>query len=289
MHSAASVTYDTFLSFTRKGHLDLAQRIYHALDQAGIRVFVDWGIREGEPISDEIIAALAQSMTFIAVYSEPYQRRNACQEELRRVFIAAEAEGEPSRRIIVVNPEEGNDHIAPAELRDARYVTARGPDADFTGLIRAVRDRRSSLPGPMSMIKRADPPLWLPPRIPGTPGFVGRHGDMWRLHTALRAPDFPLTHATSSGPATVIAGMAGIGKTSLAYAYAWHFGSAYPGGIYITNLTGSIDAEDSVSQYAEEIHRIFTGLAGPLMNGSDREQLQVLMGAPIDSPSGHRL
>lgn len=289
MHSAASATYGAFLSFTRKGHPDLARRIYQALDQAGIRVFADWGIREGEPISDEIITALAQSMTLIAVYCEPYQKRNACQEELRRVFIAAEAEGDPSRRIIVVNPEEGNDHIVPAELRDARYVAARGPDADLTGLIRAVRDRTACLPGPMSMIKHADPPLWLPPRIPGAPGFIGRHGDLWRLHTALRAPDFPLTHATSFGLAAVVAGMAGIGKTSLAYAYAWRFGPAYPGGVYRANLTGATDAQAAVAQHTEEIHRILASLIGPLVNGSDREQMQVLMGGHIDSQPGRSL
>jgi tetratricopeptide (TPR) repeat protein len=166
--------YDAFLSFTRKGHPDLARRVDRALGQAGMRVFFDERISEGDSISEEIIDALAQSKVLIVIYSRQYLHRNACQEELRRVFIAAEAEGDLSRRIVVVNPEEGNDHIAPAELRDARYVSARDADADLSGLICAVRDRIATLPGPMSSIRHTSQPRWLPPRIPGTPGFVGR-------------------------------------------------------------------------------------------------------------------
>ena len=168
-----------------------------------MRVFFDERISEGDSISEEITDALAQSKVLIVIYSRQYLHRNACQEELRRVFIAAEAEGDLSRRIVVVNPEEGNDHIAPAELRDARYVSARDADADLSGLICAVRDRIATLPGPMSSIRHTSQPRWLPPRIPGTPGFVGRDNDLWRLHTTLRAVEFPLTHATSSiGAAT---------------------------------------------------------------------------------------
>jgi tetratricopeptide (TPR) repeat protein len=277
--------YDAFLSFTRKGHPDLARRIYRALDKVGIRVFIDERISEGDPISDEIITALAQSRTLIVVYSRQYLGRNACQEELRRVFIAAQAEGDPSQRIIVVNPEDGNDHIAPAELRDARYVAARESDADLSGLIRAVRDRINALPGPMSAIRHTSQPRWLPPQIPGTPGFVGRHHDLWRLHTTLRAADFPLTHATSSGPAAVITGMAGIGKTSLARAYAWNFGAAYPGGVYLTILTGARDFDTAVAQQAENVRLIAHSIGLPV-NGADDDQIRVLIGEHIDRQPG---
>jgi tetratricopeptide (TPR) repeat protein len=282
------VVYDAFLSFTRKGHPDVARQICKALGQAGLRVFIDEGIDEGDPISDHIVDALAQSMTLIVVYSKPYLGRNACQEELRRVFIAAEAEGDPSRRIVVVNPEEGNDHIAPAELRDARYVAARGPGAELGGLIRAVRERSLSLPGPMSSIKRSTRSRWLPPRIPGTPDFVGRHRDLWKLHTALRAADFPLTHATSSGPAAVVAGMAGIGKTSLARAYAWQFGTAYPGGVYLTSLKGTSDFEGAVEQHGEEVRLLAHSVGLPVV-GVDNQRLPVLMGDYIDGQPGPSL
>jgi tetratricopeptide (TPR) repeat protein len=288
MRQGAGVVYDAFLSYTRKGHPEFAQRIHRVLDGAGLRVFMDNAVSEGAPISEEIIAALAQSMTLIVVYSRQYLGRNACQEELRRVFIAAEEEGDPSRRILVVNPEDSNDHIAPAELRDARYVVAGSPDADLSGLIRAVRDRSASLPGPLSVIKRASPPRWLPPRIPGTSGFVGRHGDLWRLHTALRAADFPLTHAASSGSAAVVAGMAGIGKSSLAYAYAWHFGAAYQGGVYLTSLTGTSDFQAAVAQQAEQVRELAYSIGVPVA-GTDRRHLPVLMGDYIDSCPGSSL
>ena len=253
-----------------------------------MRVFFDERISEGDPISEEIIDGLAQSTVLIAVYSRRYADRNACQEELRRAFIAAEAEGDPSRRIIVVNPEDGNDHIAPAALRDARYVAARGNDPDLDALIRAVRDRIASLPGPMSSIRHTSQPRWLPPRIPGTPGFTGRHNDLWTLHTTLRAADFPLTHATSSGPAAVIAGMAGMGKTSLAHAYAWKFSAGYPGGVYLSVLTGASDFEAAAARQAEEVRLIARSIGIPV-NGADPDQVRVLMGEHIDRQPGPSL
>jgi tetratricopeptide (TPR) repeat protein len=282
------MAYDVFLSFTRKGHPDLAQRIRLALGKAGLRVFVDDKISEGTSISEEIIGALAQSKVLVVVYSEQYLRRNACQEELRRVFVAAQEEGDPGRRIIVVNPERGNDHIAPAELRDARYVAASGPDADLGGLVRTVRERCASLAGPLSGINRASRPRWLPSRIAGAPGFVGRHGDLWRLHTALRAVDFPLTHATSSGPVALVAGMGGIGKTSLALAYGWHFGAAYPGGVYVTSLTGAEDFDGAVARHADEVRKIARSVR-VTVQGADWRQLAVLMGEFLDRQPGPAL
>ena len=74
--------------------------IWWAEDTAPDRV--DDKISEGTSISEEIIGALAQSKVLVVVYSEQYLRRNACQEELRRVFVAAQEEGDPGRRIIVV-------------------------------------------------------------------------------------------------------------------------------------------------------------------------------------------
>ena len=92
------MVYDAFLSFTRKGHPELAQQIHHALERAGVRVFMDTAVSEGDPISNEIIAALSQSMTLIVVYSRQYLERNACQEELSRGGSFASAIRDESRQ-----------------------------------------------------------------------------------------------------------------------------------------------------------------------------------------------
>ena len=76
--------------------------------------------------------------------------------------------------------------------------------------------------------------------------------------------------------------MAGIGKTSLAHAYAWHFGAAYPGGVYLTILTGARDSEAAVAQQAEEVlPRRGDQTGGQVPLPSKR---QGLFGAPAKSP-----
>jgi hypothetical protein len=126
MTPKAGATFDAFLSFARKGHPELARLIRRTLEAEGRRVFIDESIDEGDLTSDEIIEALSTSMILIAVfYSRQFPDRYACQWELRQVFL--EAEGDPTRRIIIVNPEQDEEHIAPPERRDARYVAADGP------------------------------------------------------------------------------------------------------------------------------------------------------------------
>src|SRR5712672_3565650 len=64
---------------------------------------------------------------------------------------------------------------------------------------------------------------------PSVPQLTGRGAEMMQIHTAMFAPSV-------SGAAAAISvqlqGMAGIGKTALAAAYADAFAAAYPGGIW---------------------------------------------------------
>ncbi|MEV0663678.1 TIR domain-containing protein [Actinomadura luteofluorescens] len=282
MHPPPGTLFDVFVSFTRKGHPELARRIHTALEDAGLRVFIDDEVGYGDPISETLVDRLENSRLLIVVYSERYLERDACQWELMRVYLAGMAEGAPSRRILVVNPEIGDDHIAPPELSDARYLAA-GAEFDMDGLVRAVKRRVRELPGPIGKVRVNDPPRWLPPRIPGTADFVGRYRDMWRLHTQLCA-DLPLTHATTEGPAAMVSGLPGIGKTSLAYAYAWRFGAAYPAGVYVTSLRGADPATARFRQ-AEHIRQLARS-AGIPVAGVDHEELRILLAEHLDGRPG---
>src|SRR5712691_5111577 len=114
--------HDVFLSFTRTGHPELAGSVRESLKDAGFSVFMDVDVPAGEGISAQISKALSDSRIMLAIYSASYNERWACQWELMRAYLAGAAEGSAARRILVVNPEEGDDHILPADIADQKYL-----------------------------------------------------------------------------------------------------------------------------------------------------------------------
>ncbi|WP_328311976.1 toll/interleukin-1 receptor domain-containing protein [Streptomyces sp. NBC_00442] len=215
--------WDVFLSYSRQ---DASQvRLLHAeFVAAGLKVFTDESAVAGfAGISDTIRSALADSRVLLAYYSLGYPERPACQWELTAAFLAGLGEGDPRRRVLVVNPEPGTAHIHPVELRDTRHGEPETLVADVLAHLRQV-------PGPMRLDAA-------PPRVygelPSAVGeFTGRLPDLWRLHSALHVQEAPLvTGRTSAGPVQ-LRGMPGIGKTRLAREYALRFGAAFPGGVH---------------------------------------------------------
>lgn len=244
--------YDVFLSFTRSGHPDLARSIQSRLVNAGISVFMDEIVPAGESISDTIIAGLGASRIMLVVYSASYNQRWACQWELIHAYLAGAAEGAPGRRIVVVNPEQGDGHITQLDAADLRFLRSDQLD----DLAAQVRQKLAQVPGPMGAVTRMARPRWLPQQVPGTFGFTGRFGDLWAVHNALTAADKPLISAAFSGGTAAITGMPGIGKTSLAKAYAWLFGDAYPGGIFWVSAGGPGGMSAACARFADGVRQI---------------------------------
>src|SRR4051794_6895968 len=97
--------FDVFCSYA---HADAAAvgRLVAALEAAGLEVYLD---REEIPdfagITGSIERGLARSKVLLAFYSEVYPTRRPCQWELTAGFLAAQREGDPRRRVLVVNPE----------------------------------------------------------------------------------------------------------------------------------------------------------------------------------------
>jgi hypothetical protein len=83
--------------------------IVEALSAEGLRVWFDAVIDyDFESITRAIQDGLAHSKAFIAYYSHAYAPRRACQWELTAAFLAAKREGDPLRRILVLNPNGSN-------------------------------------------------------------------------------------------------------------------------------------------------------------------------------------
>ncbi len=116
--------YDIFLSHAWADG-ERPQQLADALTQAGLRVWFDAAeINDFASITRAVTEGLAKSKALLAYYSKTYPLRRACQWELTAAFLAAQTEGDPRRRVLVINPERGADHIHPIELRDAKFRNA---------------------------------------------------------------------------------------------------------------------------------------------------------------------
>jgi TIR domain len=235
--------YDVFVSHTWAAtDLAVARPLAQALSEQGLRVFLDeQELHDFARITTTITHSLAASKLLLAVYSANYPSSRACQWELTAAYLAAQHAGDPSERIVVVNPEPGFEHLHPGELRDALATRPPAPDdpAGWAALAGTVAERAKQLPGPLGAVAPLAPPRWLPTQGLGSARFVGRLPELWRLHAALH-PETTLMTVPRSGPAVaLVRGLGGIGKTLLAEEYALRFGAAYPGGVFWLRAYGT--------------------------------------------------
>ncbi|KUO03973.1 toll/interleukin-1 receptor domain-containing protein [Streptomyces caeruleatus] len=218
--------WDVFLSYSR-GDVERVRPLARALRDGGLEVFTDeTGVESFAGISATIRRELGRSKALLAFYSAGYPEREACQWELTTAYLAGLGDGDPRRRVMVVNPEPDADHIHPVELRDARHASAQ----DIPALVVDVRAHVSRLDGPMT-IAESGVRRWLLGRPQPRPDFLGRLSELWQVHSALHAHTAPLVTGRAAAHAVQIRGMAGIGKTLLAQEYALRFEAAYPGGV----------------------------------------------------------
>jgi len=139
--------------------------------------------------------------------------------------------------------------VPPTDRFD-RLVVVLGAEADERGPLATARDRvadarrheRSVAP-----VEANVPDLPPPRQLPGAPTqFVGRDDALARLDAAA------LERAASEAPVLVISGMAGVGKTALALAWAHRVAALFPDGQLYVDLGGfsSNDPVDPIDALA---------------------------------------
>jgi hypothetical protein len=238
--SNASAQWDIFVSYARADAAEV-RLLVDALKAQHLQVFVDeQSVEVHESITQRISQGLANSAAMLVYYSRLYPTRSACQRELTAAFLSAQASGEIARRILVVNPEPGEDHIEPVELRDLRFQPAPTTRQERKSLARKVAELVVTPGGRLAAsVPVPGEPRWWPSWPVPPAGIVGRYAVLWRLHSALHAGRFPLTERAAPIGVAVVSGLPGIGKTTLAEQYALEFGSAFPGGIVRVPLPGN--------------------------------------------------
>ncbi len=116
--------YDVFISYAHRD-TDRVAPLVAALRERELEVWQDASdIAPFASITGRIVEGLGRAKTMLAWYSATYPTRRACQWELTAAFLAAQAEGDVNRRVLVVNPEDGAGHVVPVELRDQLFVTS---------------------------------------------------------------------------------------------------------------------------------------------------------------------
>jgi len=99
--------------------------ILESLQARGLKVWIDRNeIRDFAGITRSIVNGLARYRVLMAYYSLNYAHSRACQWELTAGFLAAQREGDPRQRVLIINPEEMPEHIHPVELRDELFQKA---------------------------------------------------------------------------------------------------------------------------------------------------------------------
>ena len=204
-----------------------------ALRACGLRVWFDASaIETFEGIQGSIERGLAQSRALVAWYSQAYPQSLACQWELTWAFVRGQLEGDPRRRVMVVNPEAADGHIQPVELRDALYRRAPRDPAELASLARAVVSGLERAPGVLAEIAAEATPAWFGAAAgDGSNRFFGRLAELWAIHSGLWASDVPVITNVQSRPLVRLIGIGGAGKSLLAETYAIRFAAAYPGGV----------------------------------------------------------
>jgi TIR domain len=281
-------SFDIFLSCSGADR-PAVRRLRAALCAAGLTVFLDESdIDPIQGITAAIEDALRGSTVLLAYYSESYTDRPACQLELSAAFLAGQREGDPAGRIIVANPEPGFDHILPARLSDPKVISVAAGDLARTATL--IRKRVGELRGTIGDLSFAVRPRWFASQPPGVVGYVGRYRDLWALHSALDAVDRPLTSEPTAGPVVSVIGMPGIGKSALVAAYAWMFGAAYPGGVYVTGLSGLDGGDpelvlarytDGVAAHAETLGMSTAGMRRERLLGALADRLRAEPGPSL--------
>jgi len=248
-------TYDIFLSYPHADKVEVA-KIYKALHDKGLSVWMDeTDIPDYESITRFIVDGVGRSRVLLAYYSLNYAHSRACQWELTAAFLAAQREGDPLQRVLIINPEENAEHIHPVELRDELFQKAPADQRAIDSLAVSVVTHVSAIEGTIGEIRGLIQPRWFGKKGTGSNRFVGRLPDMWHIHSSLHSAEVPIITGTT-GATVQIHGTGGVGKSLLAEEYALRYAAAFPGGVFWLRAFGNDDVKTAMGQDEREAERI---------------------------------
>lgn len=250
--------YDVFFSYPHADNTEVL-RICEALRARGLSVWIDKkDILDFASITRSIVDGLARSKVLLAYYSRNYSSSRACQWELTAAYLAAQREGNPRQRVLIINSESDVEHIQPMELRDELFLNLPAPmnPENIDRAVSSVEKHVAGVTGLFGEIRALTRPQWYGKKGIGSNRFVGRLPDMWHIHSFLHANDYPIVTGATASAVVQICGMGGVGKSLLAEEYALRYAAAFPGGIFWLRAFGNDDAKTTMGTDEREAERI---------------------------------
>jgi len=162
---ATRPAFDVFVSYARSPDLARVRELKRCLEAAGLAVWLDeTAVESFEDITAGIVRGLSRVRAVLIYYSRAYLERTACQWELTAALTAMQRVGGGPSRILVVNPEPGNDHIHPEDLRGALYRAVPEPcEPDALPRLAAdVAEHVRRCPGRLPITRPLVRPRWYP-------------------------------------------------------------------------------------------------------------------------------
>jgi len=241
---------DVFISYLRTQSARVIPAVA-ALEAAGIRCFLDQhDIKPLEPFPQRLRQAIGDSLALLAWWSADFADSDHCLEEFRTAWQHARRQTSALHtRLWVINPGSTVSHICAGELDAQNFLRAPEPGLEGTwakALALQLAPRLAEL-RPLGTLAQEAQALFagglhgVPQK---SPHFTGRNAALMRIHSQLHPPK---VGAQAWAVAVQTHGLAGIGKTELATAYANDFAHAYPGGVFWLRLS----ALDHVAQVDE--------------------------------------
>ncbi len=215
---------------------------YRRFAGAPLRVFFDTEeIRTMDVWEHRILRGLRHSKMMVAVLSPAYFASDYCRKEWE-IYVETElAQALPGDGIAPIyavthpafdgQPDSMTDRLAHwiKDLKRRQYIEWRPfwPEGLKALERQDVRRRLDALPAQIAeRLKRAAARDASPNTVPlPSVHFVGRRNEMHQLRQALMDSHI--------GAITAVHGIPGIGKSMLAFAYAWGYGFEYPGGRFL--------------------------------------------------------
>jgi tetratricopeptide (TPR) repeat protein len=218
-------------------------------DTHAIRSMDDWLAR--------ILTGLRQSKMMVAVLSPSYFQSDYCRREWEFYVETELAHALPGNGIAPIyvvkhpafeaDPVEEKLEIWIKDLRRRQYIEwlPFWPEGAHALEREDVRRRLAVLPAQIAeRLSRAAARDASPNTVPlPSVHFVGRRDEMHALLNDLISGQI--------GAITAVHGIPGIGKSMLAFAYAWGFGFKYPGGRFLINAANLADLAAGVIALAE--------------------------------------
>ncbi len=231
---------------------------YRRFAGSPLRVFFDRDeIRAMDDWEGRILTGLRHSKMMVAILSPSYFASAYCRKEWEYYVETELAHALPGDGIapiyILTHPSFDADPVEETlrrwvhDLRKRQYIDWKDfwPHG-YRALEREdVRRRLDHLPGQIAeRLKRSKIRQESPHTVPlPSEHFVGRRDEMQTLrHDLIRR---------QIGAITALHGIAGIGKSMLAFAYAWGYGYEYPGGRFLIQAANLGDLASGVIALAE--------------------------------------